>query len=144
MTAVFVQGRPLWSANEPIEVQRLVVEHKLTAIQLQALREFATAPEAPRIISHSTARALRSRNLGEITGKQTNRQMDRDHPKAEFVLNAPGRILALALRYNPEHEAPRVPDVSYRNEHGARRRWDKQPKPPREKSKGYRPAEWDE
>lgn len=140
MTAVFVQGRPLWSAREPLEVQRLVVEHRLTATQLQTLREFAEAPTAPRTISHSTARALRSRGFGEITGKQTNRQMDRDHPKAEFRLGETGRALVGRLTASaPEREA----NVSYRNEHGARR-WDRTPKPPREKSKDYHPREWDE
>jgi hypothetical protein len=97
MTAVFVPGRPLWSASEPVEVQKLIVTHKLTAIQLSTLREFAAAPERPLIIQHSTARALRSRGFGEITGKQTNRQMDRDHPKAEFVLNGPGRTFVELL-----------------------------------------------
>jgi hypothetical protein len=97
MSAVFVPGRPFWARDETVGVQRLVVAHKLNATQLKALREFIGSPDAPRILMHSTARALRSRGLGEITSKQMNSRTTRDHPRAQFLLTDHGRELVAAL-----------------------------------------------
>jgi hypothetical protein len=97
MTAVHVPGRPHWVRDEPLEVQRLVVEHRLNQSQLRALREFTDGPERPRGLPHSTARALRSRGLGDISSKQLNHRTLRGHPRAEFVLNEKGRAVVAAL-----------------------------------------------
>lgn len=95
---VFVPGRPAWSAGESVEVQRLIVEHRLTGLQLRALRELADEPSMPRFISHSVARALRGRGLGDIGAKQLAKTLTRGHPQAQFKLNEKGQALALAVK----------------------------------------------
>jgi hypothetical protein len=95
---VFVRGRPAWAIDEPIEVQQLIVEHGLTSLQLRALRELAAEPGKARFISHSVARALRGRGLGDIGAKQLAKTLTRGHPLAQFQLNEKGQALALAVK----------------------------------------------
>lgn len=139
-----VFGRPPWAAREPLEMQRLIVEHKLTQLLLQTLREFATAEfdgqATERKVPHSIARAIRTRGLGEITGTWTPGSLDRRHPTAAVKLNDDGWTLARSLVITDEcpmgcHEAS-VPV--------ARGRWDRQKKAPRAKNPRHHPKEWDE
>lgn len=102
-----VQGRPFWTRDESVEIQRLVVEHRLTRTQLKTLREYT--PETllqPRRLEHSTARALCNRGWGDITAKQMNRQLSRAHPKAQFVLNETGRAIVTALTRGSPDASP--------------------------------------
>lgn len=93
-----VFGRPAWACREPVEVQRLVVEHSLTKLQLRTLRDFAAGDvAAPRQVPHAVARALRDRGLGDITTKVASGTLQRSHPKAEFLLSAAGQELATAV-----------------------------------------------
>lgn len=86
-----VKGRPPWSRDEPLEVQRFVVEHRLTSTQLRALRQYADDPGAAHRLSYSTARALMTRGWGEIAGSKIAPPLSRDHPRAKFVLNDAGK-----------------------------------------------------
>lgn len=85
-----VKGRPAWARDEPIAIQRVIVEHRLTQLGLKALREFAAEPGTPRRLSHSIARHLRDKGFGEITAKQLTSGLTRAHPKADFALNVTG------------------------------------------------------
>lgn len=85
-----VRGRPAWSRDEPVAVQRVIVEYGLTQLGLRALREFAADPGTPRRLSHSIARHLRDKGFGEITAKQLTSGLTRAHPKADFALNVTG------------------------------------------------------
>lgn len=92
-----VPGRPAWARDEPVAIQRLIVEHALSKQQLRELREFAAAeggPGTPRSIAHSSARALRDRGFGDIGTKLSSGPMMRAHPRAEFALNDAGIELA--------------------------------------------------
>ncbi len=93
-----VKGRPAWCRDESVAVQRLIVEHRLTQLQFKALRDFAGQEAGTRRrLQHSTAQALRSRGFGEITGKQLNRTISREHPKAEFEINEAGTAFVHAI-----------------------------------------------
>lgn len=93
-----VKGRPSWARDEPIAVQRVIVEHRLTQPGLRALREFAADPGKSRRLPHSVARSLRDKGLGEITAKQLTSRLTRHHPKADFALNVTGlEVLARVI-----------------------------------------------
>lgn len=139
---------PAWARQYPEGVQRVVIAHQLTGIQLRALMEFREDPGAELVLSHSTARALRSRDLGDLTGKfrSGTGSMDRNHPRSGFRLNEKGQAVAVALADATSAETlvpPTRDDVSYSNGYGALR-WDREPKPPRAKNPNYHPAEWDQ
>lgn len=85
-----VAGRPAWARDEPITIQRVIVEYRLTQSGLRALREFATDPGRSRWLPHSVARSLRDRGFGEITAKQSAGRLTPAHPKADFVLSVTG------------------------------------------------------
>lgn len=129
-----VKGRPSWARNEPLYVQRLILRHRLTAPQLAALREYVAQKTIRREISHSTAVALRARGFGEIVATALRNRSLREHPKAEFELNPVGVALLEALTAAPEEDVP---------ERKTRTKWDRHPKPAREKSRDYHPPEWD-
>jgi hypothetical protein len=133
-----VPGRPAWARDEPVAVQRLIVEHALSKQQLRELREFAAAEGGPgvmRMIAYSSARALRERGFGDISGKRgAPGKMARAHPRAEFALNDAGQRMARRVSadycgtctgriFGDNHvcaSPEREPDVSYRNEYGGR------------------------
>lgn len=97
-----IAGRPKWAENEPVNVQRLVLQHKLTAPQFRELRKFAdnsAGIDQPRKISASLARALVNRNLGDIVnhGRELAGKMSRYHPEVYLRLNENGMKLAVRL-----------------------------------------------
>lgn len=97
-----VPGRPKWAEHEPTDVQYLVLQHKLTAPQFRELRKFADNPAGvgqPRYISHSLARALVNRDLGDIVnhGRELAGKMSRHHPQVHLRLNENGMKLAVRL-----------------------------------------------
>lgn len=97
-----VTGRPKWAEHEPIDVQRLVLQHKLTAPQFRELRKFADNPagvDQPRKISASLARALVNRDLGDIVnhGRELAGRMSRYYPEIYLRLNKDGMKLAVRL-----------------------------------------------
>lgn len=116
-----VPGRPYWARDEPAELQILIVTHRLTGLQLRALRELGAEPGTARFVSHSVARALRERGLGEIISKQLAKTLTRGHPQAQFLLNETGRELVNAIARLAGQAPPREPTVSVRNGHLARR-----------------------
>lgn len=136
---------PAWARQYPEGVQRVVVAHQLTGTQLRALMEFREDPGAELVLSHSTARALRSRDLGDLTGKfrSGTGSMDRNHPRSGFRLNEKGQAVAVALADATSAETHHEAEASYRNTYGALR-WDRVPKPPRAKDPNHHPKEWDE
>lgn len=97
MSAVFVPGRPAWSRDEPLEVQAVIVKHKLTQPLLRVLRDFALGDLTHgRIIAHSSARALRERGFGDISSKLTG-AASRQYPRAEFFLSETGKAIVRAV-----------------------------------------------
>lgn len=119
-----IAGRPSWARDEPLEVQRLIVEHRLTQKTVRTLREFTgdgADVTASRRMPHPVARALRERQLGNLSSTYTPGALMRGHPDASFELNAAGRSLANALAVTSAGDHQREASASYRNEHGARR-----------------------
>lgn len=99
MSAVFVAGRPAWSADEAVPVQRLIVEFKLTQKQFQQMREFAECVSDGAVLTmpDSTGRALRDRGLAEVTGKPMKQDI-KAHPVCYAQLTETGKAFTRVLQ----------------------------------------------